>query len=478
MPAQKITLKNTLSKKLETFVPIKAGEVSMYHCGPTVYNYLHIGNLRAYVLADLLRRMFEANGYKVKQVINITDVGHLVSDADDGEDKVEKMAEKSGKSAREIADFYTDIFMNDIAKLNIKTDGTIFPKASEHIKEQIEMIQTLEHDGHTYITSDGVYFDTSTFKDYGKLGNIDIEGLKEGARVEVNTEKRHATDFALWKFSPKDTAHKRYQEWDSPWGVGFPGWHIECSAMSSKYLGETFDVHTGGIDHIPVHHNNEIAQSESAHHGAPLAHYWLHGAFVNVADGKMSKSKENFLRLETLEQEGIHPMAYRYWLLSAHYSTQVDFSLEAVHAAQNGFKKLLNTLITFIVDDKLDIYSVSKNDVDNDFYRQCIEIVSDDLATPKLIAEIFKYVADKNIDPKTKLATIIELDRKILGLNIELEILARISLPEGLQDLITQRRIARENKDWKLSDELRDKIIELGYEVKDTESGQEVYKKL
>jgi cysteinyl-tRNA synthetase len=298
-----IYLTNTLTGKKELFKPVRKGllsalgigktRVGMYHCGPTVYNYAHIGNLRAYVFADTLKRLMLAHGFRVEQVINITDVGHLVSDGDTGEDKMEKARRLEKKSAWDIAQFYTEAFLKNLADLNINIEGTEFPRATDFIREQVAIVKTLEEKGYTYRTSDGIYFDTSKFPTYGKLGNIDIAGIREGERIGVNQEKLNPTDFALWKFSP--TNEQREMEWESPWGKGFPGWHIECSAMSKALLGTTFDIHTGGIDHIPVHHNNEIAQSEGST-GEPLARYWLHNAFVNVVGGKMAKSEGNFPR--------------------------------------------------------------------------------------------------------------------------------------------------------------------------------------
>jgi cysteinyl-tRNA synthetase len=283
-----IRLYNTASRKVEDFKPIKDGEVGIYSCGPTVYHYAHIGNLRAYVFADILRRSFVSADYKVKHIINITDVGHLVGDGDGGEDKLEKGAEREGKSAWEVAKFYTDSFMEDLQSLNIDTNEYTFPRATDNIKEQIGLISALEIDGYTYKTSDGIYFDTSKFSHYGDFAHLNIEGQKSGARVEENKEKKNITDFALWKFSP--ALEQRQMEWDSPWGKGFPGWHIECSAMSMKYLGNHFDIHTGGIDHIPVHHTNEIAQSECVT-GEKYVNYWMHVNFLHDSTGKMSKSK-------------------------------------------------------------------------------------------------------------------------------------------------------------------------------------------
>ncbi|MCF7865061.1 MAG: cysteine--tRNA ligase [Candidatus Pacebacteria bacterium] len=493
-----------MSGKKELFTPIKNGEISMYHCGPTVYNYLHIGNLRAYVLADTLRRMFEANKYTIHQVINITDVGHLTASndeglGDDGEDKIEKMAKSSGKTAKEISDYYTQIFFDDISALNVETNGTIFPKASQHIPEQLEMIQVLESSGYTYKTSDGIYFDTSKYAGYGKLGNINLKGLVEGARIGTNDEKRNLTDFALWKFSnTKEGAPERYQEWDSPWGVGFPGWHIECSAMSAKYLGNTFDIHTGGIDHIPVHHNNEIAQSECVHHGQPLTHYWLHNAFVNSdtkdSNGKMSKSKGDFTRLATLIEKGIKPVEYRYWLLQARYNSQIQYSEEAVRASAKGYQNLISHISKLLTNSTIEadtymnveniLHNVPALDSSTMHWQQVLESINNDLDTPKCIVLLWDLLKDENVSDTDKFQQIQKID-KLLGLDLlkqaKLEAesnksIDKSDIPENILNQIAERGKARQEKNWALSDELRDKIKNAGYEVLDGESGQTLRK--
>ncbi|MBU2219414.1 cysteine--tRNA ligase, partial [Patescibacteria group bacterium] len=330
---------NTLTLKKEFFKPIKNKRAGIYTCGPTVYNFVHIGNLRAYIFEDILRRTLEYNGYKIKHVMNITDVGHLSSDEDTGEDKIEKSAREQKKSAWEIAGFYTKQFQKDIIELNIEP-AHLMPKATEHIKEQIGLIKILEKKGFTYKTKDGIYFNTSKFKDYGKLGKIDIKGLREGARIEKG-EKKNPTDFALWKLS--SSGEKRQMEWDSPWGKGFPGWHIECSAMSTKYLGQPFDIHAGGIDHIPVHHQNEIAQSEAAY-DKPLAKYWLHGEFLVIDQKKMSKSEGNFITLNILKEKNFNPLSYRFFVLSSHYRKPLNFSWQAMEAGQRGLEHLYNQI--------------------------------------------------------------------------------------------------------------------------------------
>lgn len=464
-----IYLHNTYSGIDELFTPITAGVVSMYNCGPTVYNYAHIGNMRSYVFADVLRRMFEWNGYTVKQIMNITDVGHLVGDGDEGEDKVEKMARSAGKTAREITLFYTEAFMKDLADLGINPAHITFPKATEHIPEQIQMIKDLEEKGFTYITSDGVYFDTSKFPDYGKLGNINLAGLEDGARIGENAEKRNITDFALWKFSPRGTlgAEKRQQEWESPWGVGFPGWHIECSAMSIKYLGDEFDIHTGGIDHIPVHHNNEIAQAVcSGHH---FAHYWMHNAFLNTTGEKMAKSGENFIRVPTLIEKGFDPLAFRYLLLTSHYSSPMEFSLEALAAAETALKRLRR-----FIHSTPDSQIAPEQDRLFPQRTHFTEYINSNLDTPKAIALIWEIVKDSSMNHEDKKALILSFD-VVLGLNLHIH--QETEIPLEVQSLILERNTARENKDFALSDSLRAQIEALGFEVLDTFEGTKVEKK-
>ena len=433
----------------------------MYNCGPTVYDYTHIGNLRSYVFADILRRMLEYNGYKVTQVINITDVGHLTSDEDTGEDKLEESARRAHKSAQEIAEFYTESFFRDLAVLGIDIRNIIFPKATDHIKEQIELIKKLEEKGFTYQTSDGVYFDTSKLSDYGKLAQLDVEGLKAGARVEPTGEKKNITDFALWKFSK--SGEKRQQEWESPWGVGFPGWHLECSAMSMKYLGEYFDVHTGGIDHVPVHHTNEIAQSESAT-GKPFVNYWMHNEFINIDGEKMSKSLGNIITLKNIEEKGFFPLAYRYWILTAHYRTLVNFTWEALGGAQTALDKLYDHFLEY--GDKL-------GEVNKEYKIKFIKYVNDDLDTPKAIALLWGLVKDGNISDSDKKSTMLDFD-KVLGLGfagVKPEV-----IPEDILKLVKEREEARKAKNWEKSDMLRDIIRKKRFEVLDTDNGPKVKK--
>ncbi len=336
-----IRLYNTLTQRKDEFAPIEPGKIRLYTCGPTVYNYAHIGNLRTYVFEDVLKRVLTTGGYQVRHVMNVTDVGHLTSDADVGEDKMEKGAAREGKTVWEIAEFYWQAFRRDMARLNL-LEPDVWCKATDHIAEQITMVQTLEQKGYTYTIEDGVYFDTSRLRDYGKLARLDVAGLQAGARVEMVAGKRNTTDFALWKFSPKDK--QRLMEWPSPWGVGFPGWHIECSAMALKYLGERVDIHCGGVDHIAVHHTNEIAQAEAAL-GHQWVNCWLHAEFLVIPRGqsgeteKMAKSGE-FLKLDVLVEKGYDPLDYRYFCLGAHYRQQLAFTWEALDAAKIAMGRL------------------------------------------------------------------------------------------------------------------------------------------
>lgn len=459
-----IYLHNTYSGEIEKFTPETPGHVGMYHCGPTVYGPTHIGHARPYIFADVLRRMFEYNQYTVTQIINITDVGHLTDDGNDGEDKVEKKAREAKLRAQDITQAYTDDFFATLDALNILRSKITFPKATEHIEEQIEMIKVLETKGATYKTSDGIYFDTTTFSAYGELGNIDIANLKEGARIGVHEEKRNPTDFALWKFS--NPAEKRQQEWESPWGVGFPGWHIECSAMSRKYLGDTFDIHTGGVDHIPVHHNNEIAQSEMVT-GVTQANYWLHVNHVLIDGQKISKSLGNGLLLHDLEAKNISPLAYRYWLLTADYKTLLNFSWDAVTAAKTAFEKLVHYLAQL----------PDGGTVDTIYKQHFTQAVNDDLHTAKVIAKIWELIKDSSVTPANKKATIFDIDQ-VLGLNLEaVSFLAAnmpVEVPQRVTKLVTEREAARKNTDYVKADALRELIQAEGFDVIDGQNGPQI----
>jgi len=462
----KISIYNTLSKQKEVFIPISPETVSMYNCGPTVYSKPHIGNMRSYIFADIIARTFKYNKLNVNQVINITDVGHLTDDGDDGDDKMETSAQKTGKTAQEIAEEYTAIFYSYLDALNISRKAITFTKATDHIPEQIEMIQKLEKNKHVYVISDGVYFDTATFPEYGKLGNIHTDDNSQNQRISENTEKRQRQDFAVWKFSKP--GESRQQEWDSPWGVGFPGWHIECSAMSQKYLGDTFDIHTGGIDHIPTHHNNEIAQSESVT-GKPQATYWMHSSHVLIDGKKISKSLGNTLYFEDLEAKNISPLTYRYWILTADYKTLVNFTWDAVIAADTAFKKLITHLVSFETN--------ASGLVNKQYKEKFLAAINDDLNTAAGIAVIWELLKDSEISSTDKRTTIYDFD-DVLGLNIE----ALVSFANKLKNTMTKiptevteigrkRDEARKNKDFETADMLRDEARKLGFDIHDTEKG-------
>ncbi|MEQ8188290.1 MAG: cysteine--tRNA ligase [Candidatus Eremiobacterota bacterium] len=463
-----LVLYNTLTRKKEEFVPC-GQEVRFYSCGPTVYNYAHIGNLRAYVFSDILKRTLLYNGYKVKHVMNITDVGHLTSDEDSGEDKMEKGASREKKTVWEIANFYTESFKKDIALLNILPPD-VYSKATDHIKEQIDLIKKIEEKGYSYTIEDGVYFDTSRLKDYGKLAQLDIEGLMAGRRVEMAAGKKNPTDFALWKFSPKDK--KRAMEWDSPWGTGFPGWHIECSAMSMHYLGETFDIHTGGIDHIPVHHTNEIAQAETAT-GKDFVKYWLHNEFLVMGKEKMAKSGEGFITLQRVIDKGIDPMDYRYFLLNSHYRKPVTFTWEGLSGAGNGMAHLKEKVIEI---------KGSPSDMGSEkipsYIENFKEALNDDFNTPRGLAVMWSVIKDDTLGNNQKMELLLDFDT-ILALGIEKikEESKNIEpVDEEVEKLVEERQNARKNKNWALSDELRKKITEKGYVVSDTPQGPVVKK--
>lgn len=448
-----LKLYNTLTRKKEVFSPIQKGKVGFYGCGPTVYWYQHIGNLRRYFVEDILYRTLIYNGFKVKHIINVTDVGHLTSENDDGEDKVEKAAKKEGKTAKEITHHYFNEFLKDLKEINF-TMPDKWVWATEHIKEQIELVKKLEEKGFTYKTSDGIYFDTSKLKDYGKLAKLNIEGLQAGKRIDVG-EKKNKTDFALWKLSAKN--EKRQQEWESPWGVGFPGWHIECSAMSSKYLGEQFDIHTGGIDNMNPHHVNEIAQSETAFGKKPWVKYWIHNNHLNLKEGKMSKSSGKIIRLKDLEERGYSAMEFRYLLLTAHYRKRTEFDFNIMDSAKTAYDKLKN-ILSGIKDDKKinEVYLGAFN-----------EAINDDLNMPEALQVLWKFVKDETAEGKIQ--TIKKMD-EVLGLDLTKKE-KKIEVPAGIKKLVNEREKARKAKDWKKSDAIRNEINELGYSVADTPEG-------
>lgn len=461
-------LYNTESHRKEEFKPLQETQVTMYCCGPTVYNYAHIGNMRTYIFEDLLGRTLRLR-WKLKHVMNVTDVGHLVSDADDGEDKMEVGAAREGKSAWDIAKFYEQKFFEDYDALHC-TRPTVISRATAHIAEMIALVKTLEEKGYTYRTADGIYYDTSKFPRYDALvGRSRLEGLKGGARVEMSAEKKNPTDFALWKFSPTDK--KRQMEWDSPWGVGFPGWHIECSAMAMKYLGNTLDIHCGGIDHVSVHHTNEIAQSEAAT-GQKYVRFWVHGEFLVLRAGKMSKSGGTFVTLQTLRDKGYDPLDYRYLCLTAHYRTQLEFTYESLDAARKSLQTLRKEVAALQSAASAGA-DAAKVQAAKDKFQAAME---DDLNAPKALAVVWETLRGNELNAKEKLE-FVQFADSILALDLlRAPETKEEELPPEVQALLQQRAEARKAKDYKKSDELRAALTAAGYAVKDTPQGQQVEK--
>ncbi len=467
-----IHLFNTLSSQKELFKPLKENEVTMYTCGPTVYDYVHIGNLASYIFADTLKRTFMYAGYTVKHTMNLTDFGHLTDDGDAGEDKMMKGLRKAGKpitlsAMHDLSDGFIDAFMNDLEELNM-VHASKYTRASDYVKEQIALIKTLDDKGYTYETSDGVYFDISKFPTYGKLGNIDLEKLKSGARVEANPEKKHPADFALWK--------KGLLGWDSEWGKGFPGWHIECTAMAFASLGKQIDVHTGGEDLKYTHHNGEIAQAEAATGKSPYVSYWFHNAFITIDSTKISKSLGNTISLHNIIDRGISADSYRYWVLTSHYRSQANFTFEALQ----GAKQALFRLKRYIVEE----YKNAKGTVDPAFKAAFITALGDDLDTPKAISILWELIKDKRVSPADKVATLKDFD-KVLGIGLsdeqdevirELGIVEPDEVPDEIQQLLDEREVARIARNWDEADRLREAINFKGYNLEDTPNGPRVSK--
>lgn len=457
---------NTLTRKKEEFIPIKEKEVLMYACGPTVYNYAHIGNLRTYIFEDILKKSLEYNGYRVKHAMNITDVGHLQSDCDSGEDKMMLGAKRENKSVWEIARFYEDSFFEDCKKLNIKVP-TIVSRATEHIEDMIDLIRTLESKGYTYVSNGNVYYSIDKFKDYNKLANLSLDDLEAGSRIEIDENKKNPLDFVLWFTNSKFT--NQIMQWDSPWGRGFPGWHLECSAMSMKYLGEQMDIHCGGVDHIPIHHTNEIAQSEGAI-GHKWVNYWIHGEFLVLDNGKMSKSSGDFLTVSKLIEEGYSPLDYRYLCLQSRYRKQLVFSYETLKDAQNSYKALkrrIENLRNDINED--DIIDNNKIDL---YKNKFIETINDDLNIPNAFSVLSMVIKDKELNSREKVCLIEDFDR-VFSLDLlidDTKINAEID-GEYINKLIVERNEARKNKNWSLADSIRDKLKEMNIELVDTKEG-------
>ena len=441
----------------------------MYSCGPTVYDFTHLGHLRTYVNTDILVRSLRWLGYQVFQVMNITDVGHLVSDADEGEDKMEKKARKEGKKAWQIAEEYTKFFFDSLAEVNVRPADKI-AKATDHIQDMIKLVKQLESKGYTYtIPNDGVYFNTSKLADYGKLATVDLKKIKPGARVKMVAGKKNPTDFALWKFSPKDK--KRQMEWQSPWGIGFPGWHIECSAMSMKYLGPTFDIHTGGVDHINVHHTNEIAQSEAAT-CQPLANYWFHFNYVLVDGRKMSKSLANFYTIQDIKKHQIEPLALRYLFLTSHYQQLFDFSWQSLKSAELAYYHLIYQLAQLA--DSVPDWQKLKADKNNSFYLKFKKAVSHNLMMPEALSILWQILKSR-LEPKQKLALILDFD-SVLGLKLKQKIKEQLNIPAGIKSLARKRYQLRLDKKYNQADKIRQNIEKIGYQIRDTENGYLIFK--
>ncbi|MGE4157504.1 MAG: cysteine--tRNA ligase [Planctomycetota bacterium] len=453
---------NTLTRAREPFAPLEVGKVSIYSCGPTVYHEVHLGNLRSFLFADLLRRSLEFLGFSVRHVMNITDVGHLESDADEGDDKMLKGAQREKKTVWEVARHYEELFLNDITLLGLKRPHVLC-RATEHIQAMQDMVKTLESKGFTYTVDGNVYFDISKFPDYAKLGKLDLDRNQAGARIEADSRKRHPADFALWFTTSSTKFPNQAMQWDSPWGRGFPGWHIECSAMATQYLGERFDIHTGGTDLIPVHHSNEIAQSECAL-GHRWVSTWLHGEFlVNGEGAKMSKSTGDFLSLKTFLAKGFKPEHYRFFCLGAHYRSPLNFTWEAATAARSAYENLTQRLLSWKgVPGKVDAAAVETR---TEAFNRALE---DDLNMPAALALAWDVAKDSSIKEPTKLALLLDFDR-VLGLG--LASCAPPALDEKSQALMKEREAARARKDFKESDRLRAELLAHGLVVRDTPQG-------
>lgn len=466
----KLRLYNTMQRKIEEFYTIEPGKAKMYTCGPTVYNYAHIGNLRTYVFEDVLRRTLEYVGYEVEHVMNVTDVGHLTDDADQGEDKMVKSSRESGRSVWDIAKFYTEAFFLDIDNLNI-VRPTITCNATDHIGDMIGLIKKIEKNNHTYNSGGNVYFSIDTYPEYGKLARLDSQELQSGARIEVDGNKKNPRDFVLWFTRSK--FENQAMTWDSPWGKGYPGWHVECSAMSMRYLGEQFDIHCGGVDHINVHHTNEIAQSESAT-GKTWVNFWVHGEFLVMGQHKMAKSKGNFITLRTLQEENYDPLDYRYFCLGGHYRSQLQFTFDSLDAARKARLNLADRV------RELRSSAATASDLDSigsearTYLDDFQEHVTNDLHVPKALSVVWTLIKDKAVPAADKLAVLLDIDR-VLGLQLA-EIEAEQTVDAETDKLIKEREEARANKDFARADHIRDELLEKGIELKDTPEGT-VWKK-
>lgn len=463
-----LKLYNTLTRKKEVFQPLRNKRVHLYTCGPTVYYFAHIGNLRTYIFEDVLKRVLEYNGYKVKHVMNITDVGHLTSDADTGEDKIEKAAEKEKKTAWQIARFYETAFKKDLKLLNIK-EPNVWVRATETITEQIDLIKILEKKGFTYKISDGIYFDTSKLRSYGRLWPSKMKILP-GKRVQIISGKKNPTDFALWKFSPPGI--KRQMEWDSPWGRGFPGWHTECVVMSQKFLGIPFDIHCGGVDHILIHHTNEIAQAEAAF-GKLLANFWLHGEFLILKKEKMAKSKGNVIILSDLIKEGFDPIAFRYLTFQTHYRSKMFFSFEALKSAQNTLKNLIFKIQDFLSHQNNLNFTIVKKGLYERYREEFLKYINDDLNLPKALAFFWKMLGDEKLSLAERYFLSLDFD-KVFGLGLEK--IKKIKIPSKIKKLVLKREKLRKKGEFKKADKIREMIKKMGFIIEDTKEGPKIKK--
>ena len=455
-------LYNTLGRKVEKFIPVDKDEVKMYSCGPTVYSYAHIGNFRAYIFSDTLRRVLKYNGYKVNSVMNLTDVGHLTSDADTGEDKMEKAARKEGKDPYEIAKFYTDAFLVDYDRLNLQRPTTI-TKATDNIPQMIEMVKEIIDNGYAYETSKGIYFDVSKLKQYPVLSNNVIEGQEAGARIEVDPEKRNPQDFAIWIKAPENHIMK----WDSPWGVSYPGWHLECSVMGRRFLGEHFDIHTGGVDHIPIHHENEIAQDIGSFGHNP-ANFWMHVEFLLVDGGKMSKSLGNIYTISELAEKGYEPLAFKLFNYTSSYRIQLNFTFDGLQAAKTALNRLRRGYLAH-----RDANEVINEDTIKEYEIKFNKAINDDLNMPAAMSVVWEIV--KNEKKSKQLADLLLKFDQVLGLDLENSenyLNEKIEVPQEILDLVEERKNAKANKDYAKADELRDLINSKGYSIKDSAGGE------
>lgn len=455
---------NTLTRQKEKFIPIDKQEVRMYSCGPTVYKNATIGNMRTNIFQDVLRRVLRYNGYKIKHVMNITDVGHLVSDGDEGEDKMLKSAKEEHKTPLEIAEHYTKLFFDDLNLLNIETPEIVC-KATEHIKEMLKYVEELIENGYAYETSTAIYFDISKLDKYPILSNLDVENQKAGARIEVDPEKRNPQDFALWIKAPENHLMK----WDSPWGPSYPGWHIECSAMGRKYLGDQFDIHTGGIDLIPTHHENEIAQSKGACGKIP-ARYWMHGEYLLINGGKMSKSLGNVYLVKDFIEKGYDPIAYKLFSYSSHYRNKLNFTWDGIEAASKSLERIRNGYRTH-----LNGTDSIEDEIVKQYEEKFHKAINDDLNMPVALGVVWEVIRNDKKSPK--LAELLLKFDQVLGIKINEQTQKKEEIPQEILELARQREQARENKEWDKSDELRDLINQKGYDIKDTKQGTEIKKR-